>query len=134
MLADPLAAAHCPRVSRVLELCPPRGCRPWGPGDMTEIHRQIGAHSMNYVTAVVAFVGNEIAAGRAEPKVWSHLWRFDGQPFERWAQRYAEEGVKPAAAQELSAAELVEEDARRAGMSEAAVRELVAKVSEGAKC
>jgi hypothetical protein len=131
VLADPVAAAHCQETRSVIASPPPRGCRPWGPGDATEIHRQLRAHGSKHIGLVVSFVAAEIRDGRAEPKVWSHLWRYDGEPFERWAQRYAEASAASPPAPEMTPAQLVEEDARRAGMSEAMIKELVAKVAEG---
>ena len=93
---DPLAAAHDPNTAHLLHMPPPRGCRKWGPTDVSEIHRQIQAHGIEHVKAVVLFVRASIEKRIkfdtvvAQPKHWSALWKYDGDAWDRRDKLYAE--------------------------------------------
>ena len=108
-LADPIAAAHDRDVSAILQLPSPTGCRRWGPTDIAEIHRQIRAHGVEHVVDVIAFLAESIEQRRrfgeyvTQHKDWSNLWQFDGGPWARWDQRFAEYADKERRIQERQA-------------------------------
>jgi hypothetical protein len=83
-------------VLEVLGMERPAGCRTWGPNDVAEVHRQIETHGLEHVQNVVRFLYVAIETKRkfdewtTQPRDWSSLWKYDGDAWCRWDQRYAE--------------------------------------------
>lgn len=133
---DPVAAAHDPDVVDVLATDPPPGCRPWGPSDAAECHRQVRGNGIDRVVAVIAFVRDSIVERRqfgdrvAQPKDWANLWKYDGDPWDRWHQRFCERGADPPPVEDASREDFVREQGERAGLDPAHIDELVAKAAK----
>lgn len=95
-IADPMAASHSPAARDLLATPPPKGARAWRASDATQADLAVRELGMPEVVAVVAFVHASIEQGRvfgehrAGPKDWSNLWKYNGDPFDRWHQRYLE--------------------------------------------